>query len=369
MEKNQIIQWRREIHRHAELSFQEHATQRFICSILDEHHIEYRTIAGTGVLATIGSHTDPCVVLRADMDALPIEETSGVEFSSLNHGVMHACGHDMHTAMLLGALVELAAAPPKDRCIVGLFQPGEELHPGGATKVLAEKAFDQFDIRAFVGQHCSPEMSVGTVGLCAGEFMASTDEIHILIHGQGGHAALPALLRDPVTAMAVMLIEMKKIAPPAGVKHVLVFGRVVADGATNIIPNDVTIEGTFRTFSEQWRADCKAKIHDIARRVGAEYNVEITADVLDGYPSLYNDPATSAVAAAIIGDTFSPAALVELDQRMTAEDFGFYTRLYPSVFLRLGVGSGTKLHTGDFCPDEASLAYGVRLLTALATRL
>ncbi|MEG2865522.1 MAG: M20/M25/M40 family metallo-hydrolase, partial [Mucinivorans sp.] len=122
MEKNQIIQWRREIHRHAELSFQEHATQRFICSILDEHHIEYRTIAGTGVLATIGSHTDPCVVLRADMDALPIEETSGVEFSSLNHGVMHACGHDMHTAMLLGALVELAAAPPKGRCIVGLFQ-------------------------------------------------------------------------------------------------------------------------------------------------------------------------------------------------------------------------------------------------------
>ncbi|MEG0656347.1 MAG: M20 family metallopeptidase [Mucinivorans sp.] len=369
MIENQIIEWRRELHRKAELSFQEHQTQRFVCSILASHNITYCPVAGTGVLATIGSAADPCVVLRADMDALPITETSGVEFSSLTKGVMHACGHDMHTAMLLGALVELASNPPEGRCVVGLFQPGEELHPGGATKVLAQGVLDQYNIRAFVGQHCSPEMEVGTIGMRSGEFMASTDEVHITITGQGGHAALPALLRDPVIAMAALIIELHKITPPKDVKHVLAFGRVVADGATNIIPNQVTIEGTFRTFCESWRHECKNLIHQAARTVGTLYNVEIEANVLAGYPSLYNDPPTATRAAQIIVDTFSPSALVALEERMTAEDFGFYTRRYPALFLRLGVGSNTKLHTGDFCPDERSLAYGVRLLESLARRL
>lgn len=303
------------------------------------------------------------------MDALPIVETAKVDFKSANKGVMHACGHDMHSAMLLGTLVALAENPPEDRCVVGLFQPGEEMHPGGASLVLAEKPFEKYDIKAFVGQHCSPEMAVGTIGMRAGEFMASTDEVHITVRGQGGHAALPHLLRDPVIAAAALLLELKKIAPTDDTKHVLAFGRVVADGATNIIPSEVYIEGTFRTFSEVWRGECKAQIQAVARAIEKEYNVTVDAQIMDGYPSVFNNEQVAERARKIIVEQFGAAALIDLEQRMTAEDFGFYTRLYPALFLRLGVGSDTKLHTGDFCPDERSLVHGARLLEALARGL
>ena len=364
MKEQNVIEWRRTIHRNAELSFEEHKTQEFICSVLAAHGIAHRRVAGTGVVAEVGRGSE-VVVLRADIDALPVVETSGVEFASATPGVMHACGHDMHAAMLLGALVGLAENPPAGRTVVGLFQPGEEVHPGGASIVLNEGVFDPYEgrIRAFVGQHCSPEMAVGTVGICPGEFMASTDEILFTVHGQGGHAALPHLLKDPVIAAAALLLELKKIKAPEGVVHVLGFGRVVADGATNVIPDTVQIEGTFRTFSESWRAECKELIRAAARRVGAEYGVEIEPRILDGYPSVYNDPALAERAAQLL------QGVVPLAQRTTAEDFGFYTRRYPSLFLRLGVGSDTRLHTGAFCPDEGALAVGVEVLDTLARGL
>lgn len=370
MEEEKVIEWRRELHRRAELSFQEHRTQELICGVLAQHGIAHQKVAQTGVLATIGSGDD-VVVLRADMDALPIVEQSGVGFESVTKGVMHACGHDMHAAMLLGALVALAANPPVGRTVLGLFQPGEEMHPGGASVVLAEGVFAPYEgrIRAFVGQHCSPEMAVGRVGICAGEFMASTDEVLFTVRGQGGHAALPHLLRDPVIAAAALLLELKKIKPPKGVVHVLAFGRVLADGATNVIPDTVDIQGTFRTFSEPWRAACKAEIRAVAERVGAEYGVVIEPTILDGYPSVYNNEALADKGEQIIKQTFGQEAFVPLAQRTTAEDFGFYTRRYPSLFLRLGVGSDTRLHTGAFCPDEAALAVGVQVLNALARGL
>lgn len=366
MEK--VIQYRRYIHQNAELSFNEYKTQSYICSVLDEHRIQYRKIANTGILAQIGQQTDPTIVLRADMDALPIVETANVEFASKG-GVMHACGHDMHSAMLLDALVELSQNPPAGRCILGLFQPGEEMYPGGASVVLSENVFDGYRIKAFVGQHCSPEMAVGTIGIRAGEFMASTDEMHITIKGQGGHAALPHLLRDPVVAGAEMLLALKKIAPPQGVKHVIGVGRFTANGATNVIPNEVYMEGTFRTFSDTWRKECKGLIRALARDISAAHRVEVDLEIKDGYPSVYNDPELAARAQDIICDNFGEESFVALEQRMTAEDFGFYTRLHPSLFTRLGVGSGTLLHTGDFCPDESSLAYGSRMLVTLARLL
>lgn len=370
MEAKKVIEWRRELHRRAELSFEEYRTQELICSVLTQHGIAHQKVAGTGVLATVGDGSE-VVVLRADMDALPIVEASGVAFESQTHGVMHACGHDMHAAMLLGALVGLAANPPEGRTVLGLFQPGEEMHPGGASVVLSEGVFDPYQgrIRAFVGQHCSPEMVVGTMGICSGEFMASTDEILFTVRGQGGHAALPHLLKDPVIAAAALLLELKKIAPPVGVTHVLGFGRVVADGATNVIPDTVDIQGTFRTFSEPWRAACKAEIRAVAERVGAEYGVEISPTILDGYPSVYNNEALAERGERLIKQTFGHSAFVPLAQRTTAEDFGFYTRRYPSLFLRLGVGSDTRLHTGAFCPDEGALAVGVEVLDALARSL
>lgn len=369
MELEKVIQYRRHIHRHAELSFQEHATQDYICRILAENNIEHRRVAGTGVLAQIGDERSNTVVLRADMDALPIVETADVDFASVNRCVMHACGHDMHSAMLLDALVQLSLDPPKGRCVLGLFQPGEEMHPGGASIVLADSVFDGFSVRAFVGQHCSPEMEVGRIGICPGEFMASTDEILLTVKGQGGHAALPHLLRDPVIAAAAILMDLKQIAPPNGVKHVLAFGRFVADGATNVIPSEVTIEGTFRTFSPEWRDECKGLVRERATRMAAQYDVQVDVNILDGYPSVFNNPEIALAAEKIICEVFGQEAVVHLEQRMTAEDFGFYTRLFPSLFLRLGVGSSTRLHTGDFCPDESSLAIGSRMLTILAREL
>lgn len=371
---NKTVQYRRWLHQNAELSFEEYKTQLYICDILSSLNIEHQRVAGTGVLAKIGNNDANTIVLRADIDALPITESSGVDFCSLNEGVMHACGHDMHAAALLGALEELAKNPPKDRTILGLFQPGEELYPGGATKVLAEGVFDGYDVKAVIGQHCSPELPVGVVGLRQGQFMASTDEIHITVKGQGGHAAQPALLKNPVWAAVELLTALHKIEPGGDIAHVLAFGRIVADGATNVIPDEVYIEGTFRTFSEQWRSQCKSLVRRCAAEVAHSHSLEIEVTIKDGYPSVYNNEELCKQAHALLSSANSGIDLIEIPQRLTAEDFGYYGQKYPALFLRLGVGSDTeehptRLHTSGFAPDERALEFGVALLVTLSAHL
>lgn len=371
---NKIVEYRRWLHQNAELSFEEHKTQSYICEVLSALGIKHRRVAGTGVLAIIGDCDDNTIVLRADIDALPINETAKVDFCSLNEGVMHACGHDMHTAALLGALEELSKNPPKDRTILGLFQPGEEMYPGGATKVLAQGVFDGYTIKAVVGQHCSPELPVGTVGLRQGEFMASTDEIHITVKGQGGHAAQPALLKNPVWAVVELLSALHNIAPQEGTPHVLAFGRIIADGATNVIPNEVYIEGTFRTFSEPWRSECKALVRSISEEEASKHALEIDVQIQDGYPSVYNNEKLCDQAQKLLTNTETGISLIEIPQRMTAEDFGYYGEKYPAIFLRLGVGNDeeqepSRLHTGDFCPDERALDFGAKVLVTLGANL
>lgn len=364
-----LIRWRRHIHRNAELSFKEYDTQRYICGVLDEYGIEYRHVAGTGVLAWIGGDRSRTVVLRADIDGLPIAETADVEFASRS-GVMHACGHDMHAAALLGAMVALRKDPPAGGCVVGLFQPGEEMHPGGASVVIGEGVLDEYNIVAFVGEHCSPELATGTFGFHAGQFMASTDEIHINVRGQGGHAAQPEMLRDPVAATAELLVALRSISAPFEVDHVLAFGRVIADGATNVIPDEVYVEGTFRTFSEQWRGECKQIVCETAARIGERHRLKVDLQIKDGYPSVFNNEELTARAMAVCEERFGSGACVLIPKRMTAEDFGFYTERYPSVFFRLGVGSVSepvqRLHTASFCPDEDALKYGAEMLEAVA---
>lgn len=368
----QVTEWRREIHRHAELSFEEHRTSALIRRVLDAHAIPYRTVAGTGVLARIDGRTaDPehPVVLRADMDALPITETTGLPFACPD-GVMHACGHDLHTAALLGALVLLQERREGfDGTVLGLFQPGEELWPGGASLVLKEGVFDSLEPRAFIGGHVSPELKVGQIGVRAGTFMASTDEIHIIVEGHGGHGALPHQLSDPVLAASAMIVAMQQIVSRnsyAFTPSVLSFGRVIADGATNVIPDRVEIEGTFRTMDEEWRRTAHERIREVALRTVEAYGCTAQIDLMVGYPCVENDAGLAALARETVVEVFGTEAVAEIPRRMTAEDFGFYSVRYPSVFFRWGVESASPLHHAAFAADERSIPYGVAMLAATA---
>lgn len=372
---SQVTEWRREIHRNAELSFEEHRTSAFIRRILDEHCIPYKQVAGTGFLARIDGRTpDPQhpVVLRADMDALPITEATGLPFACTT-GAMHACGHDLHTSALLGALVLLNERRETfDGTVLGLFQPGEELWPGGASVVLKEGVFDGMEPRAFVGGHVSPELGVGQVGVRSGTFMASTDEIHIIVHGKGGHGGLPHLTKDPVLATSAMIVAMQQIVSRnnyAFTPSVLSFGRVIADGATNIIPDKVEVEGTFRTMDEEWRTEAHGRIREVAEHTAAAYGCTAEVNILVGYPCVLNDERLTAVAKTVIMDVFGPEAAVEIPRRMTAEDFGSYSVRYPSVFYRWGVNSEVPLHNAAFVADEAAIPYGVAMLAAMALKI
>lgn len=365
-----IVSWRREIHRNAELSFEEHKTQNFLCSILSKYNIVHRRVAGTGVVAEIGDIGGDVVVLRADIDALPITETAAVDFASSTNGVMHACGHDLHASALLGALVALSADVPKKGGVVGLFQPGEEMHPGGASIVISSGVLDNYNIVAMVGQHCSPELRCGTFGFHGGQFMASTDEIHIHFRGLGGHAAQPELLKNPIWAAVDFLSAAHKIAPVGDIKHVLAFGKIAADGATNVIPNEVYVEGTFRTFSDLWRAECKDILRHMAVSIAQQHQLDVDLEIKDGYPSVFNNEELTLRAEKICDATFGAGSAATISQRMTAEDFGFYSQKYKTLFYRLGVGyadrDAGRLHTGDFCPNEDALFYGAKMLKVLA---
>ncbi len=363
-----MIDFRRELHRHPELSFEEHDTQRFILAALSEAGIECRSIAGTGVLARIEGrrgNLNRGVVLRADIDALPIKELNDVDFRSEREGVMHACGHDMHAAMLYGVLMELNRERDFEGTLFGIFQPGEELNPGGASLVLKEKPFEGYDIAAVIGQHVDARLEVGEVGICPGEFMAANDELRLYVSGRGGHAARRGDIDDSVTAMCDMVISTTALNAP---KCVVSVGRIIADGATNVIPDRVSAEGTIRTFDEEERERLHTLIRGNARRVEERYGVQVEVDINRGYPSVVNDVMLSYEAMIIAAD--EGVAVRELQPIPMAEDFGYYTRLYPSLFYRLGVGAASGgSHTATFLPSEEALEVGRRVMQRLALHI
>ena len=343
------VEFRRHLHAHPELSFREHGTAAFIEQQLTELGIEHRRIASTGVLARIEGRKTPAgdrraVVLRADTDALPIAERNDCAWRSQNEGVMHACGHDMHAAVLFGVLKEFAAEPDFRGTLFGLFQPGEECNPGGASLVLAEKPFDGYDVRAVVGEHVEPQLEVGTLGFRAGKYMAASDELRFRIHGTGGHGAMRKQLKDPVAAGAELLTRLIALN---GEECVLSIGRVEAGGATNIVPDEVYMEGTLRTFDERERGI-------IHRRIGI-----IAADI----DKTLVKKAVALARAEGLGVEMLPL-------RTTAEDFGFYCRQYPSLFYRLGVGAAAgRPHTATFSPDEGALDVGIGFMRRMALQI
>ena len=266
------VEFRRHLHRHPELSFRETESARFIAEALREAGIPCRPIAGTGVLAKIEGRGDlrRAVVLRADIDALPIREQSGAAWSSENDGVMHACGHDIHAAVLYGTLLRLSAERNFEGTLFGIFQPGEESNPGGASKVLAENPFEGYTVLAVVGEHVEPALDAGTLGFRAGKYMASNDELRLTLEGAGGHAAMRAEHRDTVSAAAQLILHLTALNTP---ERVVSIGKVEAAGATNVIPDRVYMEGTMRTFDERERAEVKRRIEELAAANDASYGV------------------------------------------------------------------------------------------------
>ena len=364
------VEFRRHLHAHPELSFREHDTAAFIEAQLDRLGIEHRRIAQTGVLATIRGTKTPendkrAVVLRADIDALPITEQNDVPWRSQNEGVMHACGHDVHAAVLFGVVQQLAAAPAFRGTVLALFQPGEECNPGGASLVLAEKPFDGYDIRAVVGEHVESQMEVGTLGFRAGKYMAASDELRFRIHGSGGHGAMRRQLKDPVAAGAEFLTRLIALN---GEECVLSIGRVEAAGATNIVPDEVYMEGTLRTFDEQERGIIHRRIGNIAAEIDSRYGVSTRVDISHGYPCVVNDELL--VKRAVTLAKADGLKVEMLPLRTTAEDFGFYCRQYPSIFYRLGVGTAAgRSHTGSFNPDERAIDTGIGFMYRLALQI
>ena len=363
-------EFRRHLHAHPELSFKEHDTAAFIADRLTELGIEHRPIARTGVLAWIEGRgkADPkrrAVVLRADIDALPITEQNDIGWRSCTPGVMHACGHDMHAAVLFGVLQQLAAEPDFRGTLFGLFQPGEECNPGGASLVLAENPFDGYEVRAVVGEHVEPQLEVGTLGFRAGKYMASSDELRFSVHGTGGHGAMRPQLKDPVAATAEFVTRLIALNHE---ECVLSIGRIEAGGATNIVPDEVYLEGTLRTFDEREREIIHQRIRNIAAEIDKRLGVRIAVDISHGYPCVVNDEHLVKQAAALAREEKLQVEMLPL--RTTAEDFGFYCTKYPSLFYRLGVGAAAgRPHTATFNPDEGAINVGIGFMKRLALQI
>ncbi len=363
---------RRHLHAHPELSFREHATGAYIAERLEALGIEVRKgIAGTGVIGVVkGANPGKVVCLRADIDALPIQETNELPYRSTNPGVMHACGHDAHTAMVLAAgriLHELRQA--WSGTVLLLFQPGEEKIPGGASLVLKEGALKDPAPAAIFGQHVTPELEVGKIGFHAGPFMASSDELYVTVKGKGGHAAMPEKLIDPILITAHLLIQLKEKFEAYRKERSLIlgFGKLIADGATNVVPNEVQIAGTLRTFDEDLRAELHALLPQWAQEICATYGGSCEFEVRHGYPVLVNNEALTERMRAAAEEFLGQEHVVDMPRRMGSEDFAFYTQQMPGSFHRLGTGNPKKgppkgLHTPDFNIAEEAMAIGAGVM-------
>ncbi|MDX2133152.1 MAG: M20 family metallopeptidase [Saprospiraceae bacterium] len=370
---------RRHLHAHPELSFEEHETAMFIAKTLKNWDIPHQTgVSGTGIVVLLkGKNPDSrTVALRADMDALPILEKNNVPYKSQNDGVMHACGHDVHTTCLLTALRILNAS--RDRwsgTVKALFQPGEEKLPGGASLMIAEGVLDNPRPEAILGQHVHPPLRAGVVGFREGMYMASTDEVYITVHGRGGHGALPNTTIDPVAISAQLITALQQLvsrqADP-GTPSVLSFGKIYSDGgATNVIPNTVHLEGTFRTHDENWRNVALRHVQHMAESVCRGMGADCTVRIVSGYPALHNHETLTRKARTAAETYLGRENVVELPIRMTGEDFAYYSRQIPACFYRLGTGNPERgvtspVHSDTFDIDEAALITGGGLMAWLA---
>lgn len=371
---------RRHLHAHPELSKQEVQTAAFISQKLTEWGIHHQTgIAGHGIVGTIRGLIPggKVIALRADMDALPVREENAEPYASLNPGVMHACGHDVHMASLLGAARILKSMEADLRGTVRLiFQPSEEKYPGGALPMIQAGVLENPRPDLIIGQHVYPELEAGKIGLRPGQYMASTDEVHLTVRGKGGHAAIPHKIIDPVLIAAHIVVALQQIvsrhAQPT-MPTVLSFGRIIGEGAANIIPDEVRISGTMRTFDEEWRAEMKKQITHLATTLAQSMGGTCEVFIDTGYPSVFNDLNVTEKVRSYATEFLGEENVAELEMRMTAEDFSYFALEVPGCFYRLGVmnearGITSNLHTATFDADEQSIATGMGLFAFIVAK-
>ena len=376
---NSVIENRRHLHAHPELSFYEYETSAFIKKKLDDLGIPWKAMANTGLVALIkGEKTsDQVIALRADMDALPITEANNVEYISQNKNVMHACGHDAHTSSLLGTAKILQSIKSKFGGTVKLiFQPGEEKLPGGASLLIKEGVLNNPTAGAVIGQHIYPMIDAGKIGIRKGKFMASMDEIFVTVRGKGGHGAQPHQNIDPVLITSHIIVALQQIVSRMAdpfVPTVLSFGKVIANGAINVIPDEVYVEGTFRTLDEKWRIEAHERIKKMAKAVAESMGGSCDFNIVRGYPFLINEEKLTEQVKSVAEEYLGKENVVDTDIWMASEDFAYYSQAANSCFYLLGVANKTKgitssLHTPTFNIDEDVLGLSTGLMTYLAVK-
>ncbi|MFP5080534.1 M20 metallopeptidase family protein [Pedobacter sp. JCM 36344] len=374
-----VVGFRQHIHANPELSYKEFETSAYIKSHLTEWGIPFSDMANTGVVGLIKGDlvSDKVIALRADMDALPILEANEKPYASKNTGVMHACGHDVHSSSLLGTAFILNSLKAEFGGTVKLiFQPAEEVLPGGASIMIREGVLDNPKPQSIIGQHVMPLIESGKVGFRSGIYMASTDELYVTVHGKGGHGAQPHQNIDPVLIASHIIIALQQIvsrnADPR-LPSVLSFGKVQANGATNIIPNEVKMEGTFRTLNEDWRKEAKRLMKKMAEGIAESMGGSCDFRIMNGYPFLINEPQLTANTRAHAEDYLGKDNVVDLDIWMAAEDFAYYSQVTDACFYRLGTGNEEKdtmysVHTPKFDIDEDALKVSTGLMAYVALK-
>ena len=376
---NEVVANRRHLHSHPELSFHEVETSAFVAKKLEDMGLEYHKMADTGLVALIKGDkpSDQVVALRADMDALPILEANDVPYKSQNNGVMHACGHDAHTSSLLGTAKILTQLKSQFGGTIKLiFQPAEEKLPGGASLMIKEGVLENPKPQAVFGQHVMPLIDAGKVGFRAGKYMASTDELYVTVKGKGGHGAQPQQNIDPVIITAHILTALQTIISRSNdpkSPSVLSFGKVIANGATNVIPNEVYLEGTFRTMDEAWRADAHKKMKKMAEGIAESMGGSCEFNIMRGYPFLINEEKLTASTRSHAEDYLGKENVLDLDIWMAAEDFAYYTQVADSCFYRLGTrnesrGITSSVHTPTFDVEEDAFKVSTGLMAYLALK-
>lgn len=372
--KADLVAIRRYLHAHPELSYHEYNTADYVSSQLSAMGIEHIRMSVTGITGVLKGRkpgNGPVLALRADMDALPIHELNESNYKSTNQGVMHACGHDFHMTSLLGTLRILKTLEAEFSGEVKfIFQPAEELAPGGALMMINDGVLENPRPLNIIGQHVMPELPSGKIGFHSGMYMASVDEIYLTITGKGGHAAAPHQVIDPVIISSELLVMLQQLVSRRNnplLPAVLSFGRFIADGVHNVIPDKVTIDGTLRTMDEKWRREA----HELIRKTITEYTSSMGAHadvyIKEGYPVLFNEPALTADTRKWTEEYLGKDQVVDIPKWMAGEDFARYSHLLDSCFYRLGVQypnseTVTPLHTATFNPDEEALTTGAGLM-------
>jgi len=375
----QVISNRRHLHAHPELSFQEYETSAFVKKQLDDMGIAWQPSANTGVVGLIKGEkpSDQVVALRADMDALPVTEANQLEYISLNKGVMHACGHDAHTSSLLGTATILQSMRNKFGGTVKLiFQPAEEKLPGGASLMIKEGVLSNPVPQAVIGQHVVPSMPAGKIALRKGKHMASMDELFVTVRGKGGHGAQPHQNTDPVLITAHIIVALQQIVSRMANPYmptVLSFGKQIANGAINVIPDEVYMEGTFRTMDETWRNEAHIRIKKMAETIAESMGGSCEFNIVRGYPFLTNEEKLTGLVHHYANEYLGKENVLDADIWMAAEDFAYYTQVADSCFYLVGVGNKEKgiissLHTPTFNIDEEALVISTGLMAYIALK-